>query len=112
MKSTTLIIGIVISLIIGGGIGYASGKGTNNNSAQPKELEDSVTMMKEQSAAIQKMAEMMKTGGALMQELGMKYKNDEATVEGKDLEMFGEKYLKDTTTTSGSSDSMKQMMGN
>ena len=49
-------------------------------------------MMKEQSSSIQKMAEMMKSSGLVMQEMGMKYKDDDAVSKGKDLEMIGVKY--------------------
>ena len=112
MKTTTLVISIVVSLIIGGSVGYFSGKSANDNSDQTKKLQDSITMMKEQSSSIQKMAEMMKSSGLVMQEMGMEYKDDEAVSKGRDLEIVGEKYLKDTTTTSGSSNTMEQMMGN
>ena len=108
MKTT--VIAIVISLIIGGGIGYSSGKGMNNNSAQTKELQDSVTMMKEQSASIQKMAELMKSSGVAMQEMGMTYKDDGAVSRGKDLEMMGDKYMKENVKASAGSDTMKSMM--
>ena len=93
MKTTILAISIVISLIIGGSVGYFSGKGINDNSVQTKKLQDSITMMKEQSSSIQKMAEMMKSSGLVMQEIGTKYKDDEAISKGKDLQMIGEKYM-------------------
>lgn|SRR3989344_6830416 len=92
----TLIIGIVIALVIGGGIGYVSGKSANDNSAQVKELQDSVTMMNEQSAGMQKMATMMKSGGVFMQEMGLKYKDDDAVSKGKDMEAIGDTYMKGT----------------
>jgi len=111
MKNITLVIGIIIALTIGAGVGYSFGKGSKDNRVETKKMEDAISMMKEQSASIQKMAEMMKSGGSAMQEMSMKYKDDEAMVKGKDLQMLGEKYLKDAATTSGNSDSMKQMMG-
>ena len=92
MKTTILVISIVISLVIGGSVGYFSGKGANDDGAQTKKLQDSATMMKEQSSSIQKMAEMMKSSGLVMQEMGMKYKDDDAVSKGKDLEMIGVKY--------------------
>ena len=109
MKTT--VIGIVIALIIGGGIGYSAGKGMNNNGAQTKELQDSVTMMKEQSVSIQKMAELMKTSGVAMQEMGMTYKDDSAVSAGKDLEMMGDKYMKENTKAVEGNGAMKSMMG-
>lgn len=109
MKTT--IIGIVIALIIGGGIGYSAGKGMNNKGVQTKELQDSVAMMKEQSANIQKMAELMKSSGMVMQEMGMTYKDDGAVSGGKDLEMMGDKYMKENAKASTGSGAMKSMMG-
>lgn len=93
MKTITLVISIVISLIIGGSVGYFSGKGANDNSAQTKKLQDSITMMKEQSSSIQKMAEMMKSSGIFMQEHGIEHKDDTIISKGKDLQMLGEKYM-------------------
>ena len=90
---TTLIIGVVLALVIGGGIGYVSGKSGNDMSAHTKELEDSVTMMKEQTANMQTMAGMMKSGGVKMQEMGMQYKDDVAVSKGKDMEAMGAKYM-------------------
>lgn len=109
MKTT--VIGVVVALIIGGGVGYSAGKSMNNNSVQTKELQDSVTMMKEQSANIQKMAELMKTSGVAMQEMGMTYKDDGAVSNGKDLEMMGDKYMKENTKAVEGSGTMKTMMG-
>lgn len=110
MKTTTLIISIVISLVIGGSIGYFSGKSTNDNGAQTKKLQDSVTMMKEQSLSIKKMAEMMKSSGLVMQEMGTKYKDDEAISKGKDLQMIGEKYIVENAKATEKDASMKESM--
>ncbi len=110
MKTTTFVVGIIIALTIGGGIGYSSGKSMNNNSVQTKELQDSITMMKEQSKSIQTMAEIMKTGGIKMQEIGMELKNDDAISKGKDIEMMGEKYIKENIKAVESSGTMNSMM--
>lgn len=107
-----LVLGIVAALVVGGGIGYSLGKGTNNNEAAAKDLQDSITMMKDQSTTIQKMAEMMKLSGAVMQEMGIKYHDNEAVSDGKDLEMMGGKYIKEDTKASEGSEVMKEMMGN
>lgn len=82
-----------------------------SDNTQSKELQDSVAMMKDQASTIKKMGEMMQSSGTMMQEIGIKYSDDGAVMKGKDLQMFGEKYLKDTTMKSGNSDSMKNMMG-
>ena len=67
-------------------------------------------MMKEQSANIQKMAELMKSNGLSMQEMGMKYKDDEAVSGGKDLEMMGDKYMKANTKAIEGNGTMNTMM--
>jgi hypothetical protein len=110
MKTTTLYISIVIALIIGGGVGYFSGKGTNNTQVQSRELQDSITMMNTQSATIQKMAEIMKSSGVMMQEIGMKYENTDTVTKGKDLEMMGIKYTTENKNSSESSGTMRSMM--
>jgi hypothetical protein len=108
MKTT--IIGIVIALIIGSGIGYGIGKGSVDTSVQDKKLQDSVTMMKEQSGNIQQMGTMMQSGGVLLQEMGMKYKDDTAVMKGKDMEAVGVKYMAaDKKATEGDS-MMKNVM--
>jgi hypothetical protein len=112
MKKITLVLIIATTFIIGGGVGYFSGNSMKNDDAQNKKLRDSVTMMKEQESAIKKMGEMMQSGGAMMQEMGTKYSDNGALSKGKDLQMLGEKYLKDTTTKAASDDSMKGMMSN
>jgi hypothetical protein len=112
MKTNTLIVSIVISLVVGSGIGYSLGKGMSGSGSQTKELQDSIVMMKEQSSSIQKMAEIMKSSGILMQEMGVNYKNDDAVSKGKDMEMMGAKYIKENVTKTESSGTMKNMMGN
>lgn len=109
MKTTTLIISIVLSLIIGGSVGYFSGKGANDNTEQTKKLQDSITMMKEQSSSIQKMTEMMIAGGIFMQEHGTEHKDEEAVSKGKDMQMIGEKYMKENTKAK-KDDHMKENM--
>ena len=111
MKKLTLVLFVVVAFIIGGGIGYYSGS-MKSDEAQSKKLRDSVTMMKDQESAIKKMGEMMQSSGAMMQEMGTKYSDNGALDKGKDLQLLGEKYLKDTTKKVESNDSMKSMMGN
>ncbi len=110
MKNIILVFGIIIALIIGGGGGYLFGKGANDNGAQTKELQDSIAMMKEQSTKIQKMGEMMKSGGIMMQEMGMKYNDDVAVSNGKDLEAIGGKYIEENVKATEKDTSMKKSM--
>ena len=98
---------IVIVALIGIGIGYFIG---SSNGMGDKKLEDSISMMKEQSASIQVMSDMMKTSGVAMQDLGMRYKDEAAVAEGKDLEAFGDKYMKENTKATEESDTMKEVM--
>jgi hypothetical protein len=109
MKTT--IISIVIALVIGSGAGYSLGTSANDTSSQAKELQDSVAMMKEQSASIRKMGGMMKSSGIMMQEMGMQYKDDNAVSQGKDLEMMGKKYMEEDEKALEGSGGMKNMMG-
>ena len=111
MKNTTLILGALFALVAGSVGGYSFGKSANSNEAQDKELQDSIAMMKEQSASIQTMAVMMKSAGIAMQEMGIKYKNNEAISGGKDLEMIGLKYMSESSAAVNS-ESMSDMMGN
>lgn len=108
---TNQIVGIAIALLIGGVGGYFVGSSnTNNSDAYAKKEQEAIVMMKDQANAITKMAQVMKTSGAMMQTIGMQYKNDDAINTGKDLEMMGVKYLVDTTKTTGTSDTMNSMM--
>lgn len=109
MKNTTLVIGI-IALLVGVGTGYSFGKGPSNNSSNTKKLSDSVSMMKEQSVSIQKMGEMMVSSGTLMQEIGMKYKDDAVITKGKDLEVVGNKYIAENTKSVEKDATMKEVM--
>ena len=52
----------------------------------------------------------MKTSGVAMQEMGMTYKDDGAVSAGKDLEMMGDKYMKENTKAAEGSGTMKSMM--
>src|SRR3989339_1227107 len=95
MKTTIIV--AVISLIIGGSVGYYSGKGPTENTDQTKKLQDSIVMMKEQSSSIKTMAEMMKSNGLSLQETGTKYKDEAIVSMGKDMEMVGIKYIEENT---------------
>lgn len=107
---TNQIVGILIALIIGGTGGYFIGGSSGSDDHHAKKDQESIVMMKDQANTITKMAEVMKTGGTMMQSMGMQYKNDDAINAGKDLEIMGAKYLNDTSKTMGTSDTMNSMM--
>src|SRR3989338_8632957 len=98
------IIAIVVTLIVAGGGGYVAGKSTADTSTSAKERQDSITMMKNQSASIRQIGEMMKSSGAALQELSVKYKDEMMMSRGKDLEAFGEKYMRDDSEAARSND--------
>lgn len=109
---TNQIAGIAIALIIGGMGGYFIGGNwaSSNSDTYAKKEQESIVMMKDQANTITKMAQVMKTSGAMMQTIGTQYKNDDAVNTGKDLEMMGTKYLTDTSKTTGTSGTMNSMM--
>ena len=108
MKNT--MIAIVLTLIVAGGGGYVVGKGAVDTSASDKDLQEAITMMKEQSASIKKMGEMMKASGMSMQEFGTKYNDDMMMSKGKDMEMLGAKYMQEDAKATSKDSSMNQMM--
>jgi hypothetical protein len=110
MKTT--IIAVVISLIVGGSVGYFSGKGPAVNADQTKKLQDSIVMMKEQSSSIKTMAEMMKSNGLALQQTATKYKDEEIMSMGKDMEMIGVKYMEENVKATTNTGSMKNIMDN
>ena len=103
----TIIVALIVGVLAGVG-GYFAGNSGNTSVTDSKRLQDSVTMMKEQSTAIKKMSEMMKSAGDMMQTLGTQYKDDSAIMTGKDLSTAAAKYLKEDG--SSSSGAMKEMM--
>ena len=108
MNST--IASILGALIIGGGAGYFAGNGASTNGTDAKALQESVTMMKEQSSHIQEMAQLMKSTGTALQDMGMKYNDADAISRGKDMEAISAKYMKADTSASTDSDTMGKMM--
>lgn len=97
MKNTII---VIVLVVLAGAGGYFAGSSGNMSGVDTKKLEDSMTMMKEQSVAIEKMGELMKTSGVMMQELGAKYMDEGLVMNGKDMMIIGEKYMKDNDTQS------------
>lgn len=105
----TIIIAVVVGVVAGVG-GYFIGNNGGASAADVKKLQNSITMMKEQSATIKKMGEMMKSAGDMMQTFGTQYKNEEAVTSGKDLFAVGAKYLKENEAETSDPGAMKEMM--
>jgi hypothetical protein len=110
MKNTTLIIVTIIALTIGTGAGYSFGKGLSDSSAEIKKTQDAISMMKEQSASIKKMGEMMISSGLAEQEMGIMNKDEKMISMGKDLEAFGKKYVEENAKSIEKDTTMKQNM--
>ena len=104
MKTTQITI-ITIALIIGLGGGYLLGKSSANNEMDMQmSANTSSGDMTAHMESMKKMAEMMKSSGAIMQEIGTKYENSDALTKGKDLEMMGIKYTAENKNSSESSE--------
>ena len=106
----TTITTVLAALIIGGVAGYFAGNGATANSSDAKALQESVVMMKEQSASIQEMAQLMQSSGTLLQDMGMKYSDESAVNKGKDLSAVGTKYMKVEEDASAESEMMGEIM--
>lgn len=102
------VIGVVIGVIIGYSV---TGSNSGSSSADAKKIADSVVMMKDQETGLKQMAEVMKANGSMMQDMGMKYKDDGLVNGGKDMLLMSEKYMK-TMTATGTNSTMNKMMGN
>lgn len=106
-----VIIAGMIALIIGGGGGFFVGQSSVDTQKNDKQLQDSVVMMKDQAKSIEQMSSMMKSGGAMMQEMGMKYKDDVLVQQGKDMQAIGEKNQNSNAARSNEG-GMRDIMGN
>jgi hypothetical protein len=106
---TNLIITIIATLIIGLGGGYYVGKASSSSNSQGATSMMTGMSMEDHDEGMKKMAEMMKSGGMVMQAMGTKYSNQEAVIMGKDMEMVGVKYMIDMSTSTTNSHSMHNM---
>ena len=104
-----IIIAAGIALIIGGGGGYALGKNSAGTQKGDTKLQDAIAMMQDQSSSIRQMSDMMKSGGLMMEEMGVKYKDDKLVEEGKDMQAIGERN-QSSNEMRASEGSMQQMM--
>ena len=107
MKTTTLVIGIIIALIIGTGAGFLLGKGMSANGADTGKLQEALSMMKKQSSSIQAMGDLMTSSGLAAQEAGIKYQDEGLTSKGKDLVAVGKKYMEEDAKLTEKDSSME-----
>ena len=110
--NTKILIAIIVTVIVAGSGGYMIGKSSTDTDTTSQGQQASITMMREQAESIKQMSTMMQSSGRTMQELGTQYNDDMMMSKGKDLEMFGQKYMREESEATQSNDSMKKMMGN
>ena len=98
MNNTTLILGIIVALLVGGFSGYTMGQkggAANTDIAQIQQMTD---MMKTDGINMKKMGGMMMAAGMMMEERGTKYSDEELVMKGKDLTANGKKHMEDGTS--------------
>lgn len=100
MNNTSITLGIIIALIVGGMGGYALGKNSTNTeyTVQVQQMSD---MMKSDGTSMEKMGGMMMNAGAMMEERGTKYSDQEMVMMGKDLSVSGKKHQADGQSMTG-----------
>lgn len=101
MNNTAITLGIIIALLIGGIGGYVAGK-NSTNSTHAEEIQQMTDMMKSDGESAAKMGGMMMTAGAMLEDRGTKYNDQEMVMMGKDLSVSGKKHQQDgQSMTSG-----------
>lgn len=103
-----LILGVLVSLVIGTGVGYTLGNNSSDVGMNKKDAQASIAMMKDQTATIEKMATMMKNAGVSLEKWSTKYSDNDMVMMSKDMQAVSQKYMKAADTTG----SMGKMMGN
>lgn len=84
---------VIVALLLGAGIGYAFAGTQGGNEAPSEEYTKAVQMMNDQAKAMNEMSMMMRQDAQMMQELGVKYKDEGMMSMGKDTMMMAEKYM-------------------
>lgn len=90
-NNTSIILGVVAGLFIGGFGGYAATKNFAGKSYE-KEVAAMMLMMMEDGARMEKAGGMMIDAGKLLQKKGATYKDDAMVLMGKDLEVNGKQH--------------------
>ena len=110
MNNSNLILGVIVSLIVGGAGGYFAGKNVDNANVSAKtaqQITEMTAMMKADGGRMEKMGTLMIVGGKMLEERGTKYNDQEMVMKGKDLEVNGAKHQEDGMSMMNS----KSMMG-
>ena len=95
-----IILGVVMGIALGGFGGYTAGqKGTDTVNA--KQVSDMTMMMKLDGANMEKMGGLMMEAGAMLQDRGTKYNDQEMVMKGKDLSVNGAKHQSDGKSMTG-----------
>ena len=102
-KLIIAIVFIIVVVLVGVG-GFAIGKSGNGDT---QKLVDAKDMMKDQSADIKAMGDIMNTASTTMQVSGTKYKDDALASSGKDLAAVADKYMKADAARTTKDSSMK-----
>ena len=107
-KNTALLIA-VITLILGGVVGYYAANAQNPFSRNY--IQGSALMMRDSGSSMMQMGQMMMNGGQMMQEKSQQYNDSDMMQRGKDLEQNGQMMQKKSDELTGRGNGMMQMMG-
>lgn len=94
MNNSTLLLGVIVALAIGGFGGYTMGQKSAStiNAAQ---VQDMTNMMVADGERMVNMGSLMMQAGAMMEEKGTKYKDEDMVMMGKDLSANGKRHEAD-----------------
>lgn len=94
MNNSTLLLGVIVALAIGGFGGYTMGRNSANtvNVAQVQAMTD---MMVADGGRMMNMGSLMMQAGAMMEEKGIQYKDEDMVMMGKDLSANGKRHEAD-----------------
>ena len=111
MNNKTVMVSVIAALAIGAGGGFAVATGVSTTDVKDsKEMQAAISMMNTQSASITQMSELMKVGGTMMQEMGIKYRDSGPVQQGKDMQVIAERHMR-TYESLSDEEGMRQMMG-
>ncbi len=97
-----------IAVLVGGLVGYFLGQ--SNRPFSRSYINETASMMKNNSSSMMQMGKMMMNGGQMMQEKGEIYNDSEMMQEGKDLEENGQIMQNKVNSMMERGNGMTQMM--